>query len=50
VSVPLERYRVSVEEYHRLAETGIPGKDDRVERVPLTALGAQLAVDEILPG
>jgi Uma2 family endonuclease len=33
VSVPLERYRFTVDEYHRLGETGILGEDDRVELI-----------------
>src|SRR4051812_31224716 len=32
-SPPLERYRFSVEDYHRMAEAGILGEDDRVELI-----------------
>ena len=33
MNLPLERYRFTVDEYHRLGEAGILGEDDRVELI-----------------
>ena len=48
MSVPLERYRFTVDEYHRMGEAGIFHEDDRVELIDgeivmMTPIGLQHA-------
>ena len=45
MAVQLERYRFTTAEYHRLAEAGILGEDDRVELIE----GELIAMNPIGP-